>query len=132
MPGDAVFAHQVDKVPLGVARQRRFAKMRVLAQIGRGFNIHVGKVAAAAAGHQNFTPGFLPLSSSSTRSRLPACAAQNIPAAPAPITMASNLSTPFLVPNCRDCKYFTLVTPAEKSRLDTSLKDIGLSQQGKT
>jgi hypothetical protein len=28
MPGDAMF-DQLDKVPLGVARQRRFAKMRV-------------------------------------------------------------------------------------------------------
>ncbi|CTP99315.1 hypothetical protein BN1007_10300 [Klebsiella variicola] len=55
MPGDAIFADQLDKVPLGVARQGRFAKMRVLAQIGRRLNIHVGKVAAAAAGHQNFS-----------------------------------------------------------------------------
>jgi hypothetical protein len=53
MPCDTVLTHQVDKVPLGVTRQRRFTKMTVLAQIGRGFNIQVSKVAAPAAGHQD-------------------------------------------------------------------------------
>lgn len=56
MPGNTIFANQFDKVPLGIARQRRFAKMRVLAEICRGFDIHVSKVAAAAAGHQDFAP----------------------------------------------------------------------------
>ncbi len=55
MPGDAVLTHQIDKVPLGVTRQCRFTKMPVLAQIRRRFNIEVGKVAAPAAGHQDFT-----------------------------------------------------------------------------
>jgi hypothetical protein len=72
MPGDTVFAHQIDKVPLGVTRQRRFAKMRVLAQIGRGFDIHIGKVAAAAAGHQDLTPGlFAVIQQQHATARLP-------------------------------------------------------------
>ena len=57
MPRDAVLTHQVDKIPLGVARQRRFTKMTVLAQIGRGFNIQISKVAAPTAGHQDLTAG---------------------------------------------------------------------------
>ena len=59
MPGNTVLADHVDKVPLGIARQRRFAEMRVLAQICRGFDIKVSKIAATAAGHQDFTPRFL-------------------------------------------------------------------------
>ena len=58
MPGDAVFAHQIDKVPLGVTRQRRFAEMGVLAQIGSRFDIQIREVAAPAAGHQDLTPRF--------------------------------------------------------------------------
>ena len=50
-----MFTHQVDEVPLGVTRQRRFTKMTVLAQIGRGFNIQISKVAAPAAGHEDLT-----------------------------------------------------------------------------
>ncbi|SAF20633.1 Uncharacterised protein [Enterobacter cloacae] len=53
MPRDAVLTDKIDKIPLGVTRQRRFAKMTVLAQIGRGLNIQVSKVAAPAAGHQD-------------------------------------------------------------------------------
>ncbi len=53
MPRDAVLTDQIDKIPLGITRQRGFAKMSVLAQIGRGFDIEIGKVAAPAAGHQD-------------------------------------------------------------------------------
>ncbi|SAI94898.1 Uncharacterised protein [Enterobacter cloacae] len=53
MPRDTVFTHQLDKIPLGVARQRRFAKMTVLAQIGRRLDIKISKVASPAARHQD-------------------------------------------------------------------------------
>ncbi len=51
--GDAVLADQLDEVPGRVARQRRFAEVRVGRQeVGRG-GAGVGEVAAATAGHQD-------------------------------------------------------------------------------
>ncbi len=58
MPGDAVLAHQIDKIPLGVARQRRFAEVRIGAEVSGWLNVEVGKIAAPAAGHQDFAPRF--------------------------------------------------------------------------
>ncbi len=56
MPRDTVLTHKIDKIPLGITRQRRFTKMAVLAQIGRRFDIQVRKVAAPAARHQDLAP----------------------------------------------------------------------------
>ena len=53
VPGDAVAINQIDKIPLGITRQRRFTKMRIVRQIRRRFGIEVGEVAAATARHQN-------------------------------------------------------------------------------
>ncbi len=58
MPGDAMLAHQIDKIPLGVARQRRFTEVRIGAEVSGWLNVEVGKIAASAAGHQDFTPRF--------------------------------------------------------------------------
>ncbi len=58
MPRNAVLAHQIDKIPLGVARQRRFAEVRIGAEVSGWLNIKVGEVAASAAGHQDFAPRF--------------------------------------------------------------------------
>ncbi len=58
MPGDAVLAHQIDKIPLGVARQRRFAEVRIGAEVSGWLNVEVGKIAAPAARHQDFAPRF--------------------------------------------------------------------------
>ncbi|SAE68677.1 Uncharacterised protein [Enterobacter hormaechei] len=53
MPRDTVFTHQFDEIPLRVARQRRFTKMTVLAQIGRRLDIKISEIAAPATGHQD-------------------------------------------------------------------------------
>ncbi|MNC33106.1 hypothetical protein D3C75_814890 [compost metagenome] len=58
MPRDTVLTDHVDKIPLGVACERRFAKMRVLAEISCRFDIKVSKVAATSARHQNLTAWF--------------------------------------------------------------------------
>ena len=51
MPGDIIFIHQIDKIPLGIARQGGLTKVRVRAQISGGLNIQVGEVTATATGH---------------------------------------------------------------------------------
>lgn len=59
MIGDAVFCDQLDKVPLGVAGQRGFGEMRVFAEEVLGRAIHIGEVAAPAAGNTDFFARFL-------------------------------------------------------------------------
>ena len=92
--GDAVLLHQRDEVLRRVARQRRAAEVRVVAQevlVRRArVEVAVGEVAAAAAGDADLLGDLLAWSTSSTfRPRWPATPAQNRPAAPAPITTAS-------------------------------------------
>ena len=55
----AVFADQADEIPLGVTRQRRFAEMRVLRKEIARFGVHVGEIAAATAGHEDFLAGLV-------------------------------------------------------------------------
>lgn len=45
----AVFGHQADEIPLGVARQRGFAEVLVLREKIARFGVHVGEIAAATA-----------------------------------------------------------------------------------
>lgn len=59
MPGNTVFTHEIDEIPLGIARQRRLAKMRVLTQISRRLNIKVRKVAATPTGHEDLAARLL-------------------------------------------------------------------------
>ncbi len=55
VPGDPVAVNQIDKIPLGITRQRRFTEMRIVRQIRRRFGVEIGKVTAATTRHQNFT-----------------------------------------------------------------------------
>ena len=57
MPGDFVGAHQFDKIPLGVARQGRFAKMGIAGQEIAGVAIEIGEIAAPATGNADFLAG---------------------------------------------------------------------------
>ena len=50
MVGDVVAADQFDKILSGVARQRGGGKARVVRQVTVGSGVHIGEVAAAAAG----------------------------------------------------------------------------------
>ncbi len=133
MPGDAIFADQLDKVPLGVARQGRFAKMRVLAQIGRRFNIHVGKVAAAAAGHQNFSPRlFAVIQQQDAAAKLARLrCAKHTRRSGANDNGIKPFHTAFLVPQLSGFVNISLWShQRENPALDTSLKDIGLLPTG--
>jgi hypothetical protein len=128
MPGDTVFAHQIDKVPLGVARQRRFAKMRVLAEIGRGFDIHVSKVAAAAAGHQDLTPGlFAVIQQQHATACLPRLrCTKHSRRSGANYNGIKPFHTTFLISRLSGIVNFSLWSHQRKNRLCTSLKDIGI------
>ncbi|MNR25023.1 hypothetical protein D3C85_1421430 [compost metagenome] len=57
--GHAMLAHQLDEVPLGVAGQGRLAEMRILREEVARLGIHVGEVAAAAAGHEDLLAGLV-------------------------------------------------------------------------
>ena len=46
--------NQLDKVPLRVLTQRRFAKMWVLREKAFGFDLQIGEIAAPASRHQDF------------------------------------------------------------------------------
>jgi hypothetical protein len=71
-----------------------------------------------------FAPAFCRYPATARDSRWPACAAKHSRRSGANDNGIKPFHTAFLVPDCRDCKFFTLVTPAGKSILDTSLKDI--------
>ncbi len=57
--GTPCLADHADEVPLGVARQRRFAEVRVLRKEVARLGVHVGEIAAAAAGHQDLLAGLV-------------------------------------------------------------------------
>ena len=55
----AVLGHQPDEIPLCITGQGRFAEVRVVREeVGR-LGVHVGEVAAAATGHQDFLAGLV-------------------------------------------------------------------------
>jgi hypothetical protein len=45
-----VAGQKVDEIPLRIARQCRFGEMRVAGEIGPGFGIEIGEIAAPATG----------------------------------------------------------------------------------
>ena len=51
--------NQIQKIPLCVFGQRGFVKMRVGAQIGLRFDIHVGEIATPAARDADFLAWFV-------------------------------------------------------------------------
>jgi len=55
----AVLGHQADEVPLGVAGQGGLAEVRVVREEVRRFGVHIGEVAATAAGHQDLLAGLV-------------------------------------------------------------------------
>lgn len=57
--GHAVLGDQGDEIPLGEARQRRLAEVRVVRQKVAGLAVQVGEVAAPATGHQDFLAGLV-------------------------------------------------------------------------
>jgi len=57
--GHAVTADHLDEVPLGVARQRRLAEVRVAGEEIRRLGVQIGEVAAAATGHEDFLAGLV-------------------------------------------------------------------------
>ncbi len=57
MPGDAVALHQAEKIRRRVARQRRLCKVLIRREKVRGRGVHVGEVAAPAAGDENLRAG---------------------------------------------------------------------------
>ncbi|MCY1426878.1 hypothetical protein D9M71_427070 [compost metagenome] len=54
-----VLAHQFDKIPLGITRQGRFAEVRILREEIARLCVHVGEIAAATTGHQDFLAGLV-------------------------------------------------------------------------
>jgi hypothetical protein len=55
----AVLGHQLDEIPLGVAGQGRLAEVAVLREEVARLGVHIGEVAAAAAGHEDFLAGLV-------------------------------------------------------------------------
>jgi hypothetical protein len=51
---ESVPLHQVDKVPLRILTQRRFAKMLISREKVLRLDIEIGEIAATAARHQDF------------------------------------------------------------------------------
>ena len=51
--------HQIDEILLGVARQRRFAEVRIAREEGVGTGLMVGEVAATAAANEDLAARFL-------------------------------------------------------------------------
>ena len=51
--------HEVDKIPLRILTQRRFAKMLIRREKILRFDIKVGEIAATSTAHQNFLADFI-------------------------------------------------------------------------
>jgi hypothetical protein len=85
-----VLGDHADEVPLGVAGQGGFAEMRVLREEIAGLGVHVGEIAAATAGHQDFLAGLVGVVEQQHLRPRPAAVSAHInPAAPAPMITTS-------------------------------------------
>ena len=85
-----MLANEPNKIRRRIASQRRFGKVRIARYEGLGLTMHVGEIAAAAAGNQDFFPIEFECSKTATRRpRLPASTAHIRPAAPPPTMITS-------------------------------------------